>query len=440
MAALSEQIAQETWELMFRMLGISTGLVADVIAAGGETVELSHKALEALTDKIRNRNKESFLNDDGTVALQGLMKKIEKDRATLLSLPVADEDVSLIKKNFKKQGITFATCDVGFDDIQLFMFADTDSRKAELAVMQSQSERGLISDLNPDLFFNNTENKDVGTISGLDNVELELFRYHAKQNGLIFTSVVDNGSNTIVYDLDYDLKAKKTISDVVWDGIGPGGELIRTQIEHKISNRQAVNIAFLDGEREHYIVNGDYPDNYIHITANDFEYYKHSKKIFDVSRSSVGFMDRAIQAVNEYDNPVLIHGDVFERSSAEDIKKQIESASNQAYNNEVLQEAISKQLAKRIRIEEKMGLDDENQEAFWLFDDSVTYSQGAGYESVNDMDDEQRELIASSRLSAKKFKFGEFKSNDKSLERLIFAAESQKNRGYRYIEEPDRSL
>lgn len=443
MAALTDQVAQETWELMFRMLGISAGLVSDTIAAGGETVELSKKALEALIDKIRKSRAEAngpVLNEDGTVALQELIKKIDADKTGLLSLPVADEDVSLIKHHFKKQGLTFATMDVGFDDMQLFLFASSESRKAELAVMQAQAERGLLSDLNPNMFFDNMESKNIGTISGLNNVELELFRYHAKRNGLLFTSVAENGANTVVYDLDTVGKAKKTMSDVLWDITGEKGELVRTQVEHKISNRQAVNLAFLDGEREYYIVNGNQPENYIHITANDFEYYKKSKKVFDVSRSQVGFMDRAIQAVNGIDNPMLLSKDAFERSSDEELQTHISSFMKQSYDADLLQKAIDEQMDRRINIEEKMSLDDENQGAFWLFDDSISFSEGAGNEAINDLDDAQREMLIKLKESSKHLTINEYQADDKNLDTLIAKAEAQRDRGYRYADEPEQII
>ena len=157
MAMLSEQVAQETWETMFRMLGISTGIVADTIAAGGEAAELSRKAVEALIDharKINEANKEGGINVDGTVALKDLLRKVDKKHDKLMSMPVAQEDVALLKEQIKKQGATFVAYDVGYDDIQLILFANSDSRKIELAIMQAQAERGLISDVNPDIFFN----------------------------------------------------------------------------------------------------------------------------------------------------------------------------------------------------------------------------------------------------------------------------------------------
>lgn len=441
MPSFSEQVAQETWELMFRMLGLSTGMVADTIAAGGEVTSLSKKALEELIEKIRKHNAENNLDAlqaDGTMALANLVKKIDKDGAQLMSLPIADEDVSLMKDQFKKQGITFAVWDVGFDDMQMFWFANTDQRKAELAVMQAQAERGLISDINPDMFFNNMVSDNIGTLSGLTNVELELFRFHAKRNGLLFTSIAENGLNTVVYNLETAEKAKKTATDVVWDQVGSEGALIRQQIEYKITNRQAVNRAFLDGEREYYIVNGTHPENYIHITSRDFQYYKQSKKVFDLPRSSVSFMDRAIQAVNGFDNPVLLSKEEFERSDSEQLKGLIKASEQRAINNEALQKAIDKQVAKRVLIEEKMALDDENQGGFWLFDSSISYSEGATNEAFEDLDDEQREVVQEVQNSAQRFTFNEIKADERNLDTLIAKAEAQRDRGYRYAEEPER--
>ena len=442
MASLTEHVAQETWELMFRMLGISTGLVADSIAAGGETAELLKKGLEAVIEDIRKKNeenKETAPNEDGTVSLESLVRKMNREKAGILSLPVPDEDVSLIKEKFKQQGLTFTVFDVGYDDIQLFLFADNENRKAERGIMQAQAERGLISDLNPDLFFENVGSKDIGTVSGLSNVELELFRYHAKRNGLLFTSVAENGTNTVVYDLATASKAKKTISDVVWDFSGDDGELIRKQIEFKISSRQAVNLAFLDGEREYYIVNGNHPENYIFITANDFEYYKNSKMIFDVPRSYPGFMDRAIQAVNSYDNPVLLTKQDFEKcSSKEQLEQLVKTALKNEVNNDALHEALDRQMQKRILLEEKMELDNENQGQFWLFDDSISYSEGAAHESLNDLDAEQKESIQKAKTVAQKFSFNQYQADDKNLEHLIEVAEAQRDRGYRYADEPER--
>lgn len=443
MPSLTEQVAQETWELMFRMLGISTGVVADTIAAGGEVTNLSKRALEELIDKIRKQNaanKEDELLEDGTMALVNLVKKIDKDNAQLMSLPIADEDVAIMKEQFKKQDITFAVWDVGFDDMQMFWFANTDQRKAELAVMQAQAERGLISDINPDIFFNNMLSDNVGTLSGLSNVELELFRFHAKRNGLLFTSVAENGLNTVVYNLETADKAKKTAADVLWDQVGSEGELIRKQIEYKITNRQAVNRAFLDGEREYYIVNASHPANYIHITARDFEYYKQSKKVYDVSRSTPSFMDRAIQAVNGFDNPVLLSKEEFALSNPEQLATLIKKAEQTAINNEVLQKAIDKQMAKRVLIEEKMQLDDENQGAFWLFDSSISYSEGSTNETIDNFDDEQRKVVQQLQSSAQRFSFNEIKVDERNLDTLIAKAEAQRDRGYRYAEEPERVM
>lgn len=440
MASLTEQVAQESWELMFRLLGISAGTVADTIAAGGEASRLSRQALDELIDRIRKYNEENKIEvqEDGTIALGDLVKKTERQKAKLMSLPVADEDVAILKEQFKKQNITFALWDVGFDDMQMFWFANTDNPKVEVAIMQAQAARGLISDINPDVFFNNMTSENIGTLSGLNNVELELFRFHAKRNGLIFTSVAENGSNTIIYTLDASQTVKHTASEVLWDQAGSEGEIIRKQIEYKISNRQTVNRAFLDGEREYYIVNSTNPENYIHITAKDFEYYKQSKKVFDVARSRVGFMDRAIQAVNGFDNPVLLDKETFERFTSEQLKSHIDAKAKTSMNNEVLEKAIEKQIQKRILIEEKMKLDDENQGGFWLFDSSISYSEASTSETLEDLDDDQKEMVQQLQTESHRFTFNEYKVDDKSLDSLISKAEAQRDKGYRYADEPER--
>lgn len=128
----------------------------------------------------------------------------------------------------------------------------------------------------------------------------------------------------------------------------------------------------------------------------------------------------------------------FEQSTSEQLKAHIEAASKKAMNNEALKKAIKKQIDKRIRIEEKMALDDEGQGNFWLFDDSISYSEGSTNETFNDLDDDLREAMSKAKNEAQRFKFNEYQADDHNLDNLIAKAEEQRNRGYRYADEPEQ--
>lgn len=432
MANIQEEITGQVWNLILKFLGTGAEFTYQIAHEGNVLLKHGSDFTKELLVAMINKQKEKGEPTDITAQMLARANKGE----SINNMLVAEEDVAELSSYFKAKGILFNIVENPNDDTKVFMYMSGDAQKALDVISLWQAEKGLISELNPDLFLENYALDSVGTLSGLDRADLEIFRDYAKKNKLIFTSVPTDVPDKylIVYDPKDSATVKKTMDSTIWAFSGDEGARYKEQVVVFLKNRQKINRSLSEGEKEFYIVNGKSPEQYVFLTANDLTYFKNSKEILNVSRSSSDFMDRSLRVINGMAHPVILSRDEFElfneagELDKEAVKNVVLDKAKDFPDIDVLLQIQDKQNERLERIQSKMSLDDENTAGFWIYDDSIGFEGGASYEDVEDIDEQTKADLAAAYKRAKEYKFYEVKEVDnRSVDYYIAEAEKHRN-------------
>lgn len=442
MANIQEEITGQVWNLFLKFLGTGSEFVYQIAHEGNVFLKHGGNFAQELLVAMINKQKEKGEPTDVTARM---LARVEKGE-TINNMLVAEEEVAELSKYFEEKEILFNVIETPNDDTKVFMYMSGDSKKALDVIALWQAEKGLVSELNPDLFLENFAKDGVGTLSGLDRADLEVFRSYAKGNNLVFTSTPTDEPDKylIVYDPKDTDVVKKTMAATIWAFSGEEGARYKEQMVVFLKNRQKINRSLIEGEKEFYIVNGKSIDNYVCLTANELTYYKNSKEIMSVSRGSSDFADRALRVVNGMAQPVMLSKEEFELVNSEGERDQqaVESAVVEKVKPVPdlgsLNEAQEKQNARLNKIQSKMALDDENTSGFWIFDESIDFAAGDGYENIEDIDEQIEVDMLAARNRASTYKFYNIDATDnRSVD--YFIAEAERRRKAPEVEKDEKA-
>lgn len=443
MANIQEEVTSQVWELFLRFFGTGSEFIYQIAHEGNAMLKQGGNFTKEFLLALINKQKELGEPTDATAQMLAREKKGE----TIHSMLVADEDAAELVAYFKEKKILFSAIESPNDDTKVFMYMSGDSEKVADIVSLWQAERGLVSEITPKLFLDNFAKEGVGTLSGLDRVDLELFRRYAKENGLIYaaTEAEEKDRYVVIYDPKDKAVAEKTMGAVAWAFSGEAGALLREQMVIFMRNRQQLNRAFLEAEKEYYIVSGKNPEHYIHLTANDFTYYKNTKEVKNAERNREDFLDSGMRVVDGMAQPVLLTREEFEVYKSENeldkelIAKTVAEKAGVLPGVDAVKEAQDKQMRKLSLIQEKMALDDESTAGFWIYDDSIDFAGGGNYEALEDLDEQLKVDLSAARTRAKQYQFYEVGAVDnRSLDYFIAEAEKQRRQPEPEKQEKDR--
>lgn len=362
--------------------------------ATAKTVSDVNKILLSLLLALAQKQKEEkLLNGSGEVSLKKIYEAVNKGE-TLKSVCVSDEDYDLFKKHLTKQGVLFATTDFNKDDSKMILFLSKDDYKVKNAISLMKSERGLITELTPELFCKTiSDNKEqMSVLKNIDKVELELFRHYALNNKLVFATVNNSENIKILFNKKDLEKVNDILKKISVDLTSSHAEMIREQIEYKLAGRQQINIAFEDVEKEFYVVDAKNPRNYLHINPEGMVYVKNGKEVTKVSRDRHDFLEQCYAKINSFSEPVLLTPEEFNLPIPQ--KKKTIEHKTAIFPNEydlVKQEMEKKQLRAWEIKDEKLSLDNGYQleNSSDINNPDVSYSEFLGNEIVNDQHDQE---------------------------------------------------
>lgn len=362
--------------------------------ATAKTVSDVNKILLSLLLALAQKQKEEkLLNGSGEVSLKKIYEAVNKGE-TLKSVCVSDEDYDLFKKHLTKQGVLFATTDFNKDDSKMILFLSKDDYKVKNAISLMKSERGLITELTPELFCKTiSDNKEqMSVLKNIDKVELELFRHYALNNKLVFATVNNSENIKILFNKKDLEKVNDILKKISVDLTSSHAEMIREQIEYKLAGRQQINIAFEDVEKEFYVVDAKNPRNYLHISPEGMVYVKNGKEVTKVSRDRHDFLEQCYAKINSFSEPVLLTPEEFNLPIPQ--KKKTIEHKTAIFPNEydlVKQEMEKKQLRAWEIKDEKLSLDNGYQleNSSDINNPDVSYSEFLGNEIVNDQHDQE---------------------------------------------------
>lgn len=440
MANIQEDVTKQIWDLFLKFFGTGTEFVYQIAHEGNVALKQGGDFCNEFLTALTNKQKQ---NGEPTDVTARMLKRQEAGES-INTMHVPEEDVEELSRYLNEKGILYHTIDSPKDDAKFFMYMSDDAQKFMNVVSIFQADKGLVLELNPELFLDNYAQDGVGTISGFDKVDLEVFRNFAKKNNLIFSSTPSEEPNKyiVIFDPENIDTVKKTMDSTVWSLSGSAGALLREQMERYLQNRQEVNKTLLEPEKEFYIVNGTKPENYVHLTANDLTYYKNSKEILNVGRNDGDFVERGIRVFNGMTHPVLLTREEYERFikdgvlDKDAIKKFVSEKAKELPQLEALKEAQKEHNNKLERLQSKMALDDENTAGFWIYDDSIDFAEGGEYEGIEDIDEQTKEDIADAQRQAERYKFLLVENQD--IDYLISKAERNRKQSPKEKEDPER--
>ena len=431
MARIQEDVVNEGFQLMLKFLGTGSTFIYQVAHEGNVLLKQGGDFAKEFLLALINKQKE---RGEPTDAVAQMLDREEKGES-IHTMLAAEEDAAELIERFNKKGVLFNVVENSGDDSKVFMYMSGDAQRVIDIVTLWQAERGLVSELAPSVFLDNFGDEGVGTLSGMDRSELEVFRRFARENGLIYSSAPaeEKDKHIVIYDPKDNEVVYRIMTQTIWALSGRTGSRLKRRLERFLKNQQVIRDSFASPEKEYYIVDGKFPEKYIHLTANDFVYMKNGKQVMLINRDDPEYLNKGLRVIDGMAKPVLLQREEFEQYKAEGVhdkeavqKVIAEKTQNLPERNE-LSEAQLKQNERLNLIQSKMALDDENTAGFWIYDPSITFSDGGSFESTEDIDEQAKEDLLEARSRVKQFKFYEVKASDhRNLD--YFIAEAEKYR------------
>ena len=289
-------------------------LMKGMLEASGNVGEAFLQVLIAIHNKNKEKNEYKGISD---VPLKELLKAVRKGD-NLMTLSVYDEDAKEFKDILEKTGISkFTMCDLTTDDRKILLFAQSDLEQVKKALSIFYAERGIMSEMEPDAFFTGSKDHNLSMVTGLDDVELEIIRYHSRTEPFPYTVVDTAEGISLLFREEDRKKIDSMLNKVSFALSGEQGPIVRQQVEIKLKGRQEVNIALEEAERESYIIDKKNPQNYIAVTAEDFTYYKNNKNIESIPRTEKGAPEAVYTRIESLTEPVVISKNEFALSGPE---------------------------------------------------------------------------------------------------------------------------
>lgn len=305
---------------------VSEKLLRFFLQTGSRTAEQTASitaSLLELAQKTHASAKDKFIMENGgELKVQDFLKLI-KNQSDLRMVNIPDEDVERFKEMLTNRGVPFCTMS-NADDVTTFIYHIKDEEKVIECETVLTAEAGLISELTPSVFAKEYEYQDIEVVRNLDPVEVELFRHYAKKEQIVFSVFQDKDApaGTIAMAVAFLPKAQEQVKEVLHnisaDLAGEQGEIVREQIEYRISGRQQIGIAITDAEQETYIINKNDPSNFIKIDieTDKFQYYKRNHLISEWDRNDA---EKTFGLVNGFSEAVVLNRDDFESDRLQDI-------------------------------------------------------------------------------------------------------------------------
>ncbi len=442
MSRIQEEITSYSWELLLRFLGLTGDVLSNAEKAAEFTFNKAEDAtkgvLSLMIKAARKRAQNKEYNAEDTLKVLTEMERRSKENNEILrNVSVADEDYAELSQKLKEKKVLFTTLDMNGDDAKMILYLSGEDYSVQKAVNSFMIDRGLLTEIDAEQFIDMHLKGGVGTVDGLSDIELEVFRKYAKAEAFPFAKVTTNKDhNLIIYEPEKSNEIKKALSATVFALSDERGEKLKKALEAQIYSRNLLYAAIEDG-KEHVIISSKNKDHFIIIDEDSATLYKNNKKVFEVPRRTKEFFAKTLQMSDGVENATVLNKDEYTiKGSADELKVAFhEETLKQKNKNRVSQQNLDEffdEINERRRlVEEKMSLDNESQSPFWVFDNSYSYSTAATHEGIDDRDDEKRremELITkvSSRLKAMSVDETTITSS-RSIDAIIARAEQRKN-------------
>ncbi len=434
--AINDDIAEKIGDILLNESAKAGAFVTSTIppAVSGITTATKH-TIERLRTQLKNdKDLRRLMGLKGEVSETEMNEAVRKLGLTASTVHVADADSKEFAELLEERKILFARMDKTDDNCKLFVFLSRDSDRVKEAIDLMQVRRGLVTEINPQLFFNGMRPEKVKEISGLDRVELELLRHFARKEGLVFTAMLNpDGKFSVYHDAEdrFQSKANLIMAKISWMVTGPKREQVRKQLEDRIAGRSSIQNSIDDPQKELYIVSAANPASFVHITEKEFTQYKKGEKVSSCDRKHNAFSERCMAYCDSLERPVVLAPDDFRTDlTVTDMAKYpttdfLSHGYDEAQEMEKLNDLIT-------LVCMKAGLDNENNAGITLWDSSVSFSTFSANETYADeaARDKAEEDFCRIKETAEypktHFTIEEISMDDKDINYIIARAEEKR--------------
>lgn len=433
--AYTEDIPEKVADLLLDQAPRAAGVALTVGEQAARGIgAMTESAINTITQHRKKKSQlEQLRNMKGEISVTTMNELIRNLGMQSHTFRVADSDEKDFDDLLRKRQVVYTKMRDKNDDAVMYVYLDRDKKEIEAARTALFAYRGQVQELQPDLYFSNMAPDNVRTINGLDAVELALFRYYARQQGLLFT-VLDRGEkNLVVYDQKDRAKANKALGYMSWDLTGANGAKYRKQVEYHLEGHNKIRMCIEESERELYIVSRDNASNFIRLTSADYTLYKAGKPVATYERAlTPDFETRVMAACDGLRGPMVLDVDDFvEGMTFEDLMDfPTMELHVPDYEVEIEQSQVNS-LANLIAT--KYAIDNEGNTPWGVADPSVSYSEFSGYEFI--MDTEEREararefehFVKANFYGQERYEMEDIKLDTKSVDFLIAQAEKKRD-------------
>ena len=474
MATFSEDISAKVAAMLFeqivRGLDFGTDLAGDLLKLTGTTfnsgAETLKKAGAQLREALGQKKYDELINSAGQIPLGQMDELLEHCEINSKTIKIADENADRFEELLNKDKVLYAKVDLKEDNCKMFVFLDISLDSVNRAAKLMNAELGAVTELPPDLFIQTDVTSSLREVSGVSDVELELFRHYAKQkNDLFFTVLPGRNNNTLIINTSKPNAAKaaqRTMTEVGWaltGGIeGERGERVRKQVEYRIAGRTSILQSIDDAQKELYIVNKNDPSQFIHISQDEFEIYKSNnllKRVSKLENNHEDFREECLAACERIPNAVVLTPKEIENGISKEMLSDRMTLDlfpddfNELQEHQMMddmiylvqeglkdkrrrQEAMDKENARIRNVGDKMDLDNEGNSGISVWDESVSYSEFAQYEFLADEDQRRNREYQFEHFkdaafySKRNFETEDYKALDNDIDVIIANAEQKR--------------
>lgn len=405
----TEDIAEKVGDLLIEQTARAGAYVLDTAPIIKDGVvrgssKIAGTVVKAFRDGTANHQIQELEKEGSSLQLPEFWSMAKKLNLATDTIKVADADSMQFENLLRKERMVFTAMDSNKDDYTVFVFFRKDAEKVERSKQALMAQRGQVSELEPQMFMDALEPDKLTVLENVDPVCAELFRYFAKEHGLLFTYLpeTDQRSGQILYQPKDNTKARQVLLSVGWALTSADGAKIRQQVQHYLRGRNAINRSIEDC-KQLYIVSKKNPGHFVEITEHDMKLYKNGMPVNSIDRMKPDFYTRCMAACAAIQNAVVLTSEEFHdpqilneamRSMPtldlfppDTVEVTEEGYVNNLYDgyDPIREQARINQLYDLVS--RKMNLDNEGNSSWGVFDPSVSFSEFAGDEAYRDTDE-----------------------------------------------------
>lgn len=468
---ISAKVAAMLFEQIVRGLDFGTDLAIDLFKITGTTFNSSAGALKKAGEQLRKvlgeKKYDDLINSAGKIPLGQMDELLNHCEVNSQTITIDDADADRFEQLLNQDKVLYAKVDLKEDNCKMFVFLDISLDSVNRAAKLINAERGAVTELSPDLFMQTDITSSLREVSGLNSVELELFRHYAKQKSNLFFTVLPgkNDNNTLIINTsnaNATQAAQRTMTEVGWaltGGIeGERGERVRKQVEYRIAGRTSILQSIDDAQKELFIVNKKDPSQFAHINHDEYEIYKANnllKRVTKLENNHEDFREDCLNDCFKIPNAVVLTAKEVENGISKEMLTDRMTLDlfpedfNEVHEHQMMndmiylvQEGIKDRTRRNQAMEkenkrvknagDKMDLDDEGNSGISVWDESVTYSEFAQYEFLADEDQRRSREYQFDHFkdaafySKRNFETQDYKDLENNLDVIIAKAEQKR--------------